>query len=326
MKTLVATPAELAAAREARGMSQVDISHRIKLQIRQVNALEQGQWETLPGRAFVRGALRSYGRLLEVDVAPLLETIGGFAEPAAVLAMQPLESSFSRSSAFDRGSPGSRVLWVLVCLVGVVALVVYFGSDPDSERLRSWLPSGDTASREMPDPVASSTDPAGVSPPAPRATDPSAAGSLPSPAPTTPSTSAANAPAAPSPAGTVPAGTVPTGTVPGGTVPGGASLDGTSVTLNSAGGGASDTAPGGDSRKVMQFRALDDSWIEVRQADGSALHNALLKAGTSLELKGNPPYRLVLGNANRLELSYEGRTQDLAAHIRAHNIAKLQLQ
>ena len=47
-KTQVASPAELAAAREARGMSQLDISQRIKLQVKQVNALEEGQWEALP--------------------------------------------------------------------------------------------------------------------------------------------------------------------------------------------------------------------------------------------------------------------------------------
>ena len=309
-KILVATPAELAAAREARGMSQVDISHRIKLQIRQVNALEQGQWEALPGRSFVRGALRSYGRLLEVDVAPLLESVGGFAEPAALLAMQPLEASLSRSSGYDRGGHGSRVLWVLVCLVGVVALVVYFGSDPDSERLRSWLPSSNTASVEPPDPVATSSDQAGISPPAPAPADPAAAlgQAAAANAAAAASAGASNGPAA---AGTVGAGSV-------------ASSDGTPAT--GSGGGAASDASVSDSRKLMQFRALDDSWVEVRQADGSALHNALLRAGTSLELKGNPPYRLVLGNANRLELSYEGKPQDLAAHIRAHNIAKLQLQ
>jgi cytoskeleton protein RodZ len=75
----------------------------------------------------------------------------------------------------------------------------------------------------------------------------------------------------------------------------------------------------------MQFKAKEDSWVEVRQADGSALHNGLVKAGSSIELKGSPPYRLVIGNASRVELAYGGKTQDLAPHIRAHNIAKLQL-
>ncbi len=76
----------------------------------------------------------------------------------------------------------------------------------------------------------------------------------------------------------------------------------------------------------MQVKALDDAWVEVRQADGTALHNGLVKAGSRIDLKGNPPYRLVLGNASRVELSYEGKAQDLAPHTRANNIARLQLR
>jgi cytoskeleton protein RodZ len=165
-KAQVATPAELAAAREARGMSQIDISHRIKLQIKQVNALEQGQWHALPGRSFVRGALRSYGRLLDVDVAPLLESIGGFAEPslAPVLGSQPLDATLSRSSGlgFDGGGRGSPLVWVIACLAGVVGLVLYFGSDQDASRFRSWLPSGDTPSEVAADPAPADPAAAGV--------------------------------------------------------------------------------------------------------------------------------------------------------------------
>ena len=76
----------------------------------------------------------------------------------------------------------------------------------------------------------------------------------------------------------------------------------------------------------MQVKAIGDTWVEVRQADGSSLHNGMVKAGTTIELKGNPPYRLVLGNASQVELSYEGRVQDLTPHIRGNNIARLQLR
>ena len=168
-RALVATPEELAAAREARGMSQLDISQRIKLQVKQVNALEEGQWDALPGKSFVRGALRSYGKLLDVDVGPLLESIGGFAEPAQVQGMQPLDTPISRSSGlgFNGGGRGSPILWVIAGLIGVVALVLYFGSDQDSSRIRSWLPSGKT-------PTESGTEPA--SPAAPPDGNPAPAG------------------------------------------------------------------------------------------------------------------------------------------------------
>jgi len=147
-KESIATAEALAAARESRNLSQVDISQRIKLQVRQVAALEEGRWEALPGKSFVRGALRSYGKLLDVDVAPLLESIGGFAEPAAMHGGARREdAALSRSSGlgFDGGGRGSPILWVIAGLIGVVALVLYFGSDGDLSRLRSWLPSAGSA-------------------------------------------------------------------------------------------------------------------------------------------------------------------------------------
>lgn len=379
-KTQVATPADLAAAREARGMSQVDISHRIKLQVRQVNALEEGQWEALPGKSFVRGALRSYAKLLDVDVAPLLESIGGFAEPTQVHGMHALQSSMSRASGhgFNGGGRGSPILWVIAGLVGVVALVLYFGTDQDASRIRSWLPSADAPSGAAPaaDPASGSEAPAPAVPETSSSTSIATSSGFGAGEGSQPGTPASGAPsvlgalqvlpAMPAlPAGTSASGRAPapvaSGTAVGG--PAGTAAAGSSSspaaqqTAPEAGalaaiasgqrpapgaaaaGGAGDSAgaapgavPGAtsasaaDGRGVMQLKALDDAWVEVRQADGTALHNGLVKAGSRIDLKGNPPYRLVLGNASRVELSYEGKAQDLAPHTRTNNIARLQLR
>jgi cytoskeleton protein RodZ len=90
-------------------------------------------------------------------------------------------------------------------------------------------------------------------------------------------------------------------------------------------GGAVSPDPGA-AAGLVRIKAQEDSWIEVRQADGVSLHNGLVKGGASIELKGTPPYRLVLGNASHVELSYDGKVQDLKAHTRANNIARLQLR
>ena len=63
----------------------------------------------------------------------------------------------------------------------------------------------------------------------------------------------------------------------------------------------------------------------MRQADGSALHSSLLKAGAELELKGKPPYKLTLGNPGKLTLLYEGTVRDLAPSTSKANIARLTL-
>ena len=59
--------AELRRQRKQRGLAVGEVSERLKLPTRQVEALESGHYEDLPEPVFVRGFLRSYGRFLELD-------------------------------------------------------------------------------------------------------------------------------------------------------------------------------------------------------------------------------------------------------------------
>lgn len=65
------TPQELGAKlrqhREKKGLSVGEVSERLKLPARQIDALENGEYVNLPEPVFVRGFLRSYGRFLDVD-------------------------------------------------------------------------------------------------------------------------------------------------------------------------------------------------------------------------------------------------------------------
>lgn len=56
-------------AREAAGMSLADASARMKVPARVVHALEDGDWSALGAAVFVKGQVRSYARVLGVDVA-----------------------------------------------------------------------------------------------------------------------------------------------------------------------------------------------------------------------------------------------------------------
>ena len=59
-------------AREQLGLSLNDVSNRIKFAARQIEALEADDYAHLPEAAFVRGFVRSYARLLQLDPAHLL--------------------------------------------------------------------------------------------------------------------------------------------------------------------------------------------------------------------------------------------------------------
>ena len=66
--TAITSADQLAAVREQRGMGKGEVAQRLKLHPKQLDAIERGDWAALPGRAFVRGCIRSYGRLLGVEV------------------------------------------------------------------------------------------------------------------------------------------------------------------------------------------------------------------------------------------------------------------
>ncbi len=64
---------QLRRAREAAGLSLADVAGQLRMPVQVVAALENEQWERLGAPVFVRGQLRSYARLLGVDLGSLLQ-------------------------------------------------------------------------------------------------------------------------------------------------------------------------------------------------------------------------------------------------------------
>ena len=62
----------LARARAALGLSVADVAQRLKFGARQIEALEQGHFESLPGGTFTRGMVRAYAKLLRLEPEPLV--------------------------------------------------------------------------------------------------------------------------------------------------------------------------------------------------------------------------------------------------------------
>jgi len=62
----------LANRRRSLGFSVDDVALKLKFAPRQIEALEAGALERLPGPSFARGMIRSYARALDLDAAPLL--------------------------------------------------------------------------------------------------------------------------------------------------------------------------------------------------------------------------------------------------------------
>jgi cytoskeleton protein RodZ len=67
-------------------------------------------------------------------------------------------------------------------------------------------------------------------------------------------------------------------------------------------------------RIVMRFER--ESWVEIRDSGGKILTSALNRGGTERAVDGEPPFDLVIGNAQHVRLSYDDRPIDLAPHVK----------
>ncbi|TNE33446.1 MAG: DUF4115 domain-containing protein [Alphaproteobacteria bacterium] len=84
---LITVGRRLREAREAKGVSIHDIAEILRLRATQVQALEEGEYDRLPGQAFVTGFLRSYANLVDLDAVAIVdlykqEGAGGLRAPS----------------------------------------------------------------------------------------------------------------------------------------------------------------------------------------------------------------------------------------------------
>lgn len=135
-------------ARQRLNLRPEDIAEKLKLGLRQVNALEQGHYEQLPGDLFVRGFVRSYAKLVGADEALLLQTLSYELKPVDA----PAISAAGENIALQ---PRHIPLWVFVVgfvlFVALVApILVYYGLNRDLPQLGKAAPATETKAASQP--------------------------------------------------------------------------------------------------------------------------------------------------------------------------------
>lgn len=116
----------LKVAREQAGLSLQEVSQRLKMPLKVLHALEGGQWDQSGGAVFVRGQLRSYGRLLKVDVEPFLQQADAVVSKPAELV------SHSHTPRFQYFFESLKRRAVYVVLTLVIATPVWMALRPAS--------------------------------------------------------------------------------------------------------------------------------------------------------------------------------------------------
>jgi cytoskeleton protein RodZ len=110
----------LAAARAELNLSVADVSQQIKYGVKQIAAIEADDYANLPGTTFVRGMIRSYAKLVQIDAAPLLADLGRRDIPAPVT----VDLRTSGQEPFLEGGAKSNRIYVLLSLAALLAVAV----------------------------------------------------------------------------------------------------------------------------------------------------------------------------------------------------------
>jgi cytoskeleton protein RodZ len=123
--------------REARSRRKLDLPEvegAIKIRVRYLQAIENEEWDALPGGAYTRGFIRTYASYLGLDGDRLVEDYRRHAAPPAAQhvpsRVEPVPTGMRKS-----GSPlMGRVLVAAVCvgLAAVVVAIALTGGDGDS--------------------------------------------------------------------------------------------------------------------------------------------------------------------------------------------------
>ena len=119
----------LSQARQAQDLTTADVARRLKLSVWQIEALESGQYQRLPGMIFVRGFIRNYARLLKLDPEELVHA-------ATRLLPQPAplpETSPSKVMPFPAARTWRWQRYAAAAAVIVALLAVYefyFNDEP----------------------------------------------------------------------------------------------------------------------------------------------------------------------------------------------------
>lgn len=106
----------LKAAREKRGVSLVEASERLRLDLAVIRALEEERFDSLGAPVYVRGHLRRYAEYLGVANAPLQEQYAGLQESG-------IEPDLTQAPRVMGRNPPRSLLWPAVLVGGVVVLV-----------------------------------------------------------------------------------------------------------------------------------------------------------------------------------------------------------
>lgn len=291
-------------ARERLGLSVADVANQIKFAPRQIEALEAGDFQHLPQATFLRGFVRSYAKLLQLDAQPLLAALPDTESVAEQNIPVPVEVPFPVAQTARR----QNLIWLSAALVIAVlttGFVLWHFSSPATQ------PAIPLASQPVAEPEAALV---ASEQPVIRDTRNMAEEAV----PVVTQQVRVVEKSSPAPRQTVKAvgQTAPFETTESIKPADSVKPDPESVITEAA-----------PTETIIRLVFDDESWTEITDKFGAVISSQINLRGSELRLTGHAPFSLVIGHAASAHLYYRGTPVDLTPYINSSSeVARLTLE
>jgi cytoskeleton protein RodZ len=121
-------------AREAQGLTLGEVAGALKFSTRQIEALENDNFEALQGKTFLRGFIRAYARMLKLQPEELLAMLEAETLPVSEQIVPPMNMGETDPMPFYRRN-GKAVLALLLLVLAIAVAAWWHGdrlADSDS--------------------------------------------------------------------------------------------------------------------------------------------------------------------------------------------------
>jgi cytoskeleton protein RodZ len=272
----------LGTARRTQGLEIADVARQLKLSVSQVQALEAGDFDKLPGPVFVRGVIRNYARLLKLDSEVILSSIElDVPSTSGHRAVPPSRDIPLPSEQVHKSWP-RYVTPLLLLIAGLVVYEFYLNDGENTEQKFAQ-----TVSTPVAAPVAEQVAPAQPEA-STQSVQPESAVVV-----ATPSAIAAEAKREKESAATLVANVAAPAKKGAADQPGQSSTQGT---------------------HELHLVFTKQSWVEIRDRSGKLLLSRTNPPGSEQRVNGMPPFSLIIGNAHSVKLTHNDDPVNLAQH------------
>jgi cytoskeleton protein RodZ len=300
-------------AREKLGLSVADVAGQIKFAPRQIEALEADDYKHLPEAAFLRGFVRSYAKILRLDVQALIASMPQTKVAATELIPASVGVPFPNAHSLRQ----QNLIWLgaaLLLAVIVAGFAFWHFKTPLVKQSKEQSKEQSKAA-QVETPVALPAEVKIISEPLVLKSSTIAPS-----VPVVPKVRSSAAQSSVRAAKTLASASAQSSVRAAKTL---ASKTASQVQPTNS------MTPSGALPQTAELRLVfgEESWTEIKDKDEKIISSQVNPRGSELRLEGNPPFSMLIGHATSASLYYRGKQVDLKPYINEYSeVAHLKLK